>query len=186
MRRIHLAALGVLLLPLAPSPEPPHHPPGFVSFRVRHFGFSWVVGTFDEWAANIEYNAEQPELGSVTAWIHAKSIGTGHAVRDADLREHYLAADEHPGIVFTSTRVERAGLERLRVTGDLTIGEITRPVVLDTEVRDVVRPEGQGKAFTATTTIYRQDFGIIQNNLFEWLDLVGDEVEITIEAQAGS
>lgn len=178
MRRSHLAALGVLLVPIALQPGPPLHPPGSISFRVRHFGFSWVVGTFDDWAANIEYDAEQPELASVSAWIHAKSIETGHAVRDADLREHYLAVHDHPGIIFNSTKVERAGLERLRVTGDLTIGDVTRPVVLDTEVR--------GTVFTATTTIYRQDFGIIQNNLFEWLAVVGDEVEITIEAEAGS
>ena len=178
MRRRYLATLGVLLLPVTLQRHPQFPAPGSISFRVRHLGFSWVVGTFGDWAANIEYDAERPEMASVTAWIHAQSIATGHAVRDADLRDHYLAVEDHPGIIFNSTKVERAGLERLRVTGDLTIGEVTRPVVLDTEVR--------GTTFTATTTIYRQDFGIIQNNLFEWLAIVGDEVEITITAAAAN
>jgi polyisoprenoid-binding protein YceI len=153
-----------------------------VSFRVRHLGISWVIGTFHEWVANIDYDPERPELASVTARIEAGSLDTGHPRRDADVRRHYLDVEHFPAIVFTSTKVERVGLERLRVTGDLTINDVTRSVVLDTEVRDTV-PQGHRTAFSATTTIYRQDFGILQNSLLERMPIVGDEVEITIEME---
>lgn len=187
MHRLNVLLLGLLLLPAAlPAQHAPEAATGLVSFRVRHLGISWVIGTFHEWVANIDYDPDRPELATVTAWIDAGSFDTGHPRRDADVRKHYLEVEHFPAIVFTSTRVERVGLERLRVTGDLTINNVTRTVVLDTEVRDTVQtPRGRRTAFSATTTIYRQDFGILQNSLLERVPIVGDEVEITIEMEAG-
>lgn len=186
MHRLNVAVLGALLLPMRVAAQtPPFAPAGHISFRIRHLGFSWVRGTFHEWASNVEYDPEHPELASVTARIEAGSLDTGNERRDADLRRHYLAADSFPAIVFTSTRVEPVGLERLRITGDLTIRDVTRRVVLEAEVRGVEdTPEGRRTIFAATTTIYRQDFGILQHALLERITRVGDEVEVTIEMEA--
>ena len=79
----------------------------------------------------------------------------------------------------------RAGEGRLRITGDLTLHGVTRPVVLGADVGGVLTtPRGRRTAFSATTTIKRQDFGITLNRLMEGAQIVGDDVRITIDVEA--
>lgn len=165
------------------SPDPAH---SAVGFRVRHLGIAWVNGTFKQWTADVKYDPANPEAASVLARIQTASIDTDNERRDNDLRSsNYLAADSFPEITFTSKKVERAGEGRLRITGDLTIRGVTRSVVLDAEVGGVLRTSrGRRTAFTASTTIRRQDFGVTLNNLMEGAQVVGDDVRITIDVEA--
>ena len=184
-----MAVLQVAQPASAPAPtnnwgaDPAH---SAVAFRVRHLGITWVNGTFKQWTAELKYDPANPEAASVVAKIQSASVDTDNERRDNDLRSSsYLAADSFPEISFTSKKVERAGEGRLRIAGDLTMRGVTRSVVLDAEVGGVLSsPRGRRTAFSATTTIKRQDFGITMNRLMEGAQVVGDDVRITIDIEA--
>jgi len=164
------------------SADPAH---SAIAFRVRHLGITWVNGTFGQWTTDLTYDPSKPDAASVTAHIQTASISTGNDRRDNDLRTNYLVADSFPEITFTSTRVERVAPDHLRITGNLTIRGITHPVVLDAEVGGVLAsPRGRRTAFSATTSIKRQDYGITLNRFMEGAQIVGDEVRITIDVEA--
>jgi polyisoprenoid-binding protein YceI len=157
-----------------------------VGFRVRHLGITWVNGTFKQWTVDLKYDPAKPEAASVVAKIQTASVDTDNERRDNDIRSsNYLAADSFPEIAFTSNKVERVGEGRLRITGDLTLRGVTKSVVLDTEVGGVLNTSrGRRAAFSATTTVKRQDFGITRNGLMEGAQIVGDDVRITIDIEA--
>jgi polyisoprenoid-binding protein YceI len=156
-----------------------------VNFRVRHLGISWVNGTFGQWTADFTYDAAKPAAASVTAKLQTASITTGNDRRDTDLKQNYLAADSFPEITFTSTKVEPTAPDHLRISGNLTIRGVSHPVVLETDVGGVAAtPMGRRTAFSATTVIKRQDFGIVRNPFLEGTQIVGDDVRITIDVEA--
>ncbi len=164
------------------SADPAH---SAIAFRVRHLGITWVNGAFGQWTADLNYDPTKTEAASVTAHIQAASISTGNERRDTDLRTNYLAVDSFPEITFTSTRVERVAPDRLRITGNLTMRGITHLVVLDADVGGVLTtPRGRRTAFSATTSLKRQDYGIMLNRFMEGAQIVGDEVRITIDVEA--
>ena len=184
----------LLALLQAAQPAPPSTPTNkwaadpahsAVGFRVRHLGITWVNGTFKQWAIDLNYDPANPEAASVVARIQTASVDTDNERRDNDLRSNYLVTDSFPEITFTSRKVERAGEGRLRIMGDLTLRGVTRPVVLDAEVGGVLTTaRGRRTAFSATTTIKRQDFGITLNRLMEGAQIVGDDVRLTIDVEA--
>ncbi len=189
MQPILLLALLQAATPATPatptnrwSPDPAH---SAVAFRVRHLGITWVNGTFGQWTADLNYDASKPEAASVTAHIQTASVTTGNDRRDNDLRQNYLAVDSFPEITFVSKRVEKVAPDKLRISGDLTMRGVTRPVVLDADIGGVLTTShGRRVAFSATTTIRRQDYGITRNGFMEGAQIVGDEVRITIDVEA--
>ena len=110
--------------------------------------------------------------------------GLNAFVKDFD--EHLRSADffdaiKFPSATFKSTKVEAAGENRLKVTGDLTLKDITRPVVLDV-VLNKADKLGDGRGiigFDATATIKRSDFG-----MGLYVPNVGDEVKLSITTEA--
>jgi polyisoprenoid-binding protein YceI len=156
-----------------------------VNFRVRHLGITWVNGSFGQWTADLSYDPGKPEAANVVAKLQSATITTGNERRDNDLRQNYLTVDSFPEITFTSTKVERTAPDHLRITGNLTMRGITHPVVLETDMGGVLAtPRGRRTAFSATTTLKRQDYGITMNRLMEGAQIVGDEVRITIDVEA--
>jgi polyisoprenoid-binding protein YceI len=148
-------------LPLAPGRWAVDTNHSSIGFTVRHLGVSKVRGRFTRFEADVVVG-ETLETTSVTATVDVGSIDTANADRDA----HVLSSDiidvaRRPTMVFRSTRVVGEGLE-YQVEGDLTIGEITHPVVLAVELGGVESfPGGPRHAgFEATTEIRRKDFGI--------------------------
>jgi polyisoprenoid-binding protein YceI len=132
-----------------------------VSFTVRHLGVSKVRGRFNTFDVDVVIGATLDDT-SITANIDVASIDTGNADRDA----HVLSADIldvalRPTLEFRSTRVTDAG-DHYAVDGELTIGEITRPITLAVELGGVETfPGGPRHAgFEATTQIKRKDFDI--------------------------
>ncbi len=157
-----------------------------IRFRVRHLGISWVNGEFKTWQADLVYDPNNPEAASVSTHIQTASVNTNGDRRDADIKSgNYLAIDSFPEMTFTSRRVERVDATHLRIHGDLTLRGVTKPVILDTEISGILNgSRGKRVAFTATTTITRQDYGIVFNRLVEGAQVVGDEVRITIDIEA--
>lgn len=158
-----------------------------VQFSVRHMMISKVRGQFDKFEGTINLDEQNPANSTVDVKIEAASINTQNADRDNHLRSpDFLNADEFPNLTFKSTKVEQIDDANAKLHGDLTIRDVTKPVVLDVEYAGQAKsPWGTTSAgFSGTTKISRQEWGLNWNAALEtggWL--VGDEVTITIELE---
>lgn len=158
-----------------------------ILFSARHMMIAKVRGQFEKFETNVELDLEHPENTKVTARIEAASINTREAQRDAHLKSpDFLNAEKYPYLQFKSTKVQVLDKNRAKMTGDLTIQETTRPVVLDVEFTGMAKsPWGATSAgFSASTSISRKEWGLTWNVALEtggWL--VGDEIEINIQLE---
>ncbi len=158
-----------------------------VEFAARHMMVSNVRGRFRDVAVTASFDPRDPGSGAVEAVIQAASIDTGVEPRDQHLRSaDVLDVERFPVITFRSRAVERAGGDRFRVPGDLTIRGETRPVTLESEFLGVARnlQGGLSAGFTAKARISRKDWGLTWNVGLEtggWL--VGDDVRIEIDVE---
>src|SRR5712692_6838317 len=159
-----------------------------VNFSARHMGIMTVRGHFNDIQATIDFNQDDFTASSVEASINAGSLVTNDAKRDEHLRSaDFLDVEKYPTITFKSTKIERAEHDRYRMTGDLTIHGVTRPVTLDVVYSGQIKdPWGNARAgFSAETTIRRSDWGISFNAVLETGGLVvSDEVKITLDVEA--
>jgi polyisoprenoid-binding protein YceI len=158
-----------------------------IHFSIRHMVVAKVRGAFKGFSGTVQYDAENPASSSVSVSIDAASIDTGVGQRDAHLKSpDFFDVEKFPALTFQSTRVEKAGGNSLRVTGNLTIRDVTREVMLDTELLGTGKdPWGNTRvAFEAKTSIDRRDFGLKWNQALEAGGvLVGEKVEIALEIQ---
>lgn len=158
-----------------------------VEFAVKHMVITTVRGRFDNFDVEVDFNVDNPEVSAVEAKIETASIDTRAADRDAHLRSaDFLDAENYPYITFKSSRIEKAGDERYRIYGDLSIRGVTKEVVLNTEFAGLGKsPWGkQVAAFSAETKIDRKEFGLAWNAALETGGmLVGDEVKIHIDVE---
>jgi len=159
-----------------------------VEFAVRHMMISTVRGRFSKFEGVIEGDPNDLTGARIEGTIDAQSIDTRQEDRDNHLRSaDFFDVANHPQITFKSTKVEKVGDNEYKVTGDLTIRGVTRPVTLDATF------EGRGKdpwggeriALSATGKINRKDFGLTWNAALETGGvLVSEEVKIEINAEA--
>jgi len=159
-----------------------------VTFSVTHLTISTVTGKFHDFAADIQMDPNDISTLQTSATVQVASVDTENERRDDHLRSaDFFDAETHPEMRFASTGVSDVNSTQFTLNGDLTIKGTTRPVSFDAEMRGpVVGPQGNPRAaFTATTTISRQDFGLTWNRLTEAGGvIVGDEVTITLNVQA--
>jgi polyisoprenoid-binding protein YceI len=158
-------------------------------FSVRHFMIANVEGLFTKMTGVIQ--VDPPDLTSLSAEaeIDVKSLTTGHAERDEHLLSpDYFDAEKYPKISFKSTRVEAAGGNRAKVTGDLVIRGIRKPVTLDSEFFGPVKSPFSGTTcigFSAAGKINREDFGMTWNAAMEGGGVVtARDVHIHMEVEA--
>jgi polyisoprenoid-binding protein YceI len=189
-RAISVAALAATLsLPAAASSTwqiDPNH--SAAQFAVRHLAISTVRGAFTKVNGTIQFDDKDISKSSVEVTIDADSVDTRVPNRDKDLRsDHFFDVQKYPTITFKSTKVEQVEPGKLKVTGDLTIHGVTKPVVLDVEgpTAAVKDPWGnQRAAANATTKINRQDYGVKWNATMDGGGVVvGDDVTITIDVE---
>jgi polyisoprenoid-binding protein YceI len=159
-----------------------------IGFSVRHLMISKVRGHFAKWSGTLAVDEANPQNSHVSVEIDAASISTKEDQRDTHLRSaDFLDAENHPVIKFESTRVEKTGDSYFKVTGDLTIRGVSKPVVLDVEYAGRSKDPwgGERAGFTAKTSIERKTYGLTWNMALETGGvLVGDKVEISIEIEA--
>jgi polyisoprenoid-binding protein YceI len=149
----------------------------------NHLGFSNPVAHFGQVDGTIVYDPDNVAASSVEVTIPLAGLNS-HVPK---LDEHMRAADffdaaKYPEISFRSTRVDSAGEGRLRVTGDLTVRDTTRPAVLDVTINKVgEHPMAKRPAagFDATTTLKRSEFGI-----GKLVPAVSDDITIRITTEA--
>ena len=160
-----------------------------VEFTVRHMMISNVKGQFQKTSGTITTNGNDPTSAQINATIDATSIDTRVEKRAAHLKSPaFLDVDKFPTITFKSTKVEAEGAGKWKVTGDLTLHGVTKPVVLEVESSGtpIADPMGNTRAgASATTKISRKDFGLTWNQPLETGGvMVGDEVAISIDLEA--
>jgi len=190
-RAISVAALAATLsLPATAASSTwqidPNH--SAAQFAVRHLAISTVRGAFTKVNGTIQFDDKDISKSSVEVTIDADSVDTRVPNRDKDLRsDHFFDVQKYPTITFKSTKVEQVEPGKLKVTGDLTIHGVTKPVVLDVEgpTAAVKDPWGnQRAAANASTKINRQDYGVKWNATMDGGGLVvGDDVAITIDLE---
>ena len=157
-----------------------------VTFSIRHF-FSKVTGRFAKFEGAILLDEEDYSTGSVTFTIATSSIDTNEPARDKHLRsDAFFDAENHPEITFESTSVTSVEGNHLKVVGDLSIRGITHATTLDVEVLGFGKVYSVRRAaFEIHTKISRDAFKVSWNDIVEGGGLLlGDEVDITINAEA--
>jgi polyisoprenoid-binding protein YceI len=157
-----------------------------VEFSAKHLGMMTVRGHFAEVTATGEIDVERPEHSKIEASINTLSIRTHNETRDNDLRSsNFLEAEKYPTITFKSTRIEPAGKDRYKLTGDLTIKGTTRPVTLDVVRYGEFNDPRMGHriGYAASGQINRKDFGMKFDAVLDGKFVVSNEIQINIEGE---
>jgi polyisoprenoid-binding protein YceI len=147
-----------------------------------------VRGSFSKVTGTANIDEKDITKSTVEAVIDATTVNTNEPKRDEHLRSaDFFDTAQFPTITFKSTQVKKAGKDKLKVSGNLTMHGVTRPVVLDVEgfTAEAKDPWGNTKrGGVATTKINRKDFGLGWNKVLETGGVaVGEEVSITIDLE---
>jgi polyisoprenoid-binding protein YceI len=151
-------------------------------FEVRHLGISNVQGEFTKISGTVTIDDADITKSTVDATIDATSVDTRVSRRDDDLKsDGFFNVAQFPTITFKSTKIEKAGEGKLKVTGDLTIRGVTKSVVLDVSgpSAPITAMGGQRRGMSATTTINRTDFGVTKDPA----PMIGNDISIQIDLE---
>ena len=157
-----------------------------VEFAVKHLGIMTVRGYFADVQASGNINVQHPEDSSVEVVIQTASVRTNNDRRDEHLRtSDILDVENHPTMVFKSSKVEAVAADRYAMTGDLTIKGNTRPVTLAVVNYGEFNDPNMGHriGYGAETQILRKDFGLNVDMLMDGRLVVGSEIQITIQGE---
>src|SRR6266542_3796029 len=186
MKRLLAFALALVLPALAAAQattwdiDPAH---SSSSFAVKHLVVSTVRGAFGKTTGAIKFDEKNLTKSSVEATVDVSTIDTRVEDRDKDLKSpNFFEAEKYPTITFKSTKVQKAGADKLKVTGDLTMKGTTKPVTWNvTYTKPVTGMKGEmRRAFSATTKINRKDFGLTYSKVIEAGPVVGDQVDVIV------
>jgi polyisoprenoid-binding protein YceI len=151
-----------------------------INFRIKHLGFSWLTGRFNDFSGTFSYDEAHPEASKVKVVIDTDSVDTNHAERDKHLRgKDFLDTANHPKAVFESTAVKMNG-DKATIIGNLTLRGVTKQIEI------AAQPVGGGadpwggyrQGFIGTTRLPLKDFGINYD-----LGPASQEVELTLNVE---
>jgi polyisoprenoid-binding protein YceI len=151
-------------------------------FEVSHLGYSGYIGRFNDIAATLDFDPARPEASVLDVQIASASVDTPSDVLDGKLRgSDMFDAAKHPVIRFQSRSIAVTGTNTGKVTGDLTMNGITKPVTLDVQFNGGSQNAFSGKytlGFHASGRLDRTDWG-----LTAWTPAVGKDITLTIRAE---
>ncbi len=154
-----------------------------IVFSYNHLGYSTGFGMFSGFDGEIQFDQANPAASSVTVSFPVKSMLTGWQQRfDHFMSADFFGATDEEMVTFTSTAIEVTGDTTAKITGDLTLNDVTKSVVLDATLNQVGDHPMEGKpwaGFNATTTLLRSDF-----NVGMFAPFVSDEVLVQISIEA--
>ncbi|GAB1479697.1 hypothetical protein MASR2M74_22630 [Paracoccaceae bacterium] len=154
-----------------------------IVFTYNHLGYSTSTGMFSGFDGEIQFDQANPAASSVTVSFPVKTMLTGWQARfDHLMSPDFFDATEDEMVSFTSTGIEVTGEKTAKITGDLTLNGVTKPVVLDAVLNQAGEHPMEKKpwaGFNATATLLRSDY-----NLGMFAPFVSDEVQVTISIEA--
>jgi polyisoprenoid-binding protein YceI len=151
-----------------------------INFRIKHLGFSWLTGRFDDFAGTFTFDETNPAASKVRVEVNTDSVNSNHAERDKHLRgKDFLDTGNHPKAVFESTSVKLEG-DKATIVGNLTLHGVTKEIAIAAErVGGGSDPwGGYREGFTGSTTLPLKDFGINYD-----LGPAAQEVELTLNIE---
>jgi len=134
----------------------------FIQFRIKHLGYSVMVGRFNDFSGEFSWDKNSPSTSSISIEIKTDSIDTNHAERDKHLRsDEFLNVKKYPQATFKSSRYH-GDANGGKLDGILTLHGVSKPITLDVQaIGEGDDPWGGYRAgFQATTSIRRADFGM--------------------------
>jgi polyisoprenoid-binding protein YceI len=159
-----------------------------IGFTVRHAMVTNVRGSFGAFEGSLHLDGAEPALSTASIDVEIASVDTGMADRDGHLRSgDFFDVERFPKMTFRSTSAEQLGGDDYRITGDLTIKDVTRPLSIDLEFNgsatDVYGNERAG--FEGSAQILRSDWGLTWNAALETGGvMVSDKVKLTFDISA--
>ena len=157
----------------------PHHTR--VLFAVSHMGFTTWYGEFTQVSGSLTLTPKSVADSTFEIHIPTSTISTTNAKLDGELKSpQWLDTEKFPEIVFKAKQIERAGESSAKITGDLTLHGVTKPVTLDVTFNGAGTNPLDKKytvGFEASGAIKRSDFGVNS-----YIPLIGDDVRLIISA----
>ena len=154
-----------------------------VSFSIRVMGVSTTKGRFNALRGQLSIDEQNPTNSWVEAEVDAASIDTHNRLRDAHLRSAaFFAIKKYPTMVFHSTKVEQVSGQDYKVTGNLTLHGVTKPVTFDVTYRGQRTIMGAPTSLTAKAKVNRHDFGLGQGMAVQFAASEMASIEIDLEA----
>jgi polyisoprenoid-binding protein YceI len=154
-----------------------------VMWGIPHLGITDFYGRFEKISGSLNFNASSPEKSAVSITIQMNSLNTPNAPLIGELTSaSAFDVQKYPTATFKSTAVEKTGPTTGKITGDLTLHGVTKPITLDVTFGGGIADPLSGAydvGFHATGTIHRKDFGITG---MTWESFVGEDVKLVIEA----
>lgn len=152
-----------------------------VVFNYAHAGgLSHMNGKFMNAVGTVTLDEAAPANSKLEVSFDINGVNTGVPALDAHLKTaDFFDAAQFPTATFKSTKVEVTGKDTAKVTGDLTLHGVTKPVVLDVKLNKITDDKKKA-GFAATTTIKRSDFGISK-----LVPMVGDQIDLSIDSEVG-
>lgn len=152
-------------------------------FNWNHFGFSTPSANFSDIQGTINVDNAKPASSSVNVTIPLSSLNTNVKALDEHLlKADFFDAEKYPNITFKSTKVQAISKTKYKITGDLTIKNVTKAVVLDATLnKQAVHPMSKAETigFNATTSFDRSAFGV-----GAYVPNVGDKITVNITTEA--
>ncbi|GGN50381.1 polyisoprenoid-binding protein [Streptomyces kronopolitis] len=159
-----------------------------IGFTVRHAMVTNVHGAFGDFEGALRLDGTDPSRSTASLDVKIASVDTGIADRDGHLRSaDFFDAESFPLMTFRSTAAERVAGDRYRITGDLTLRDVTKPLTIDLEFHgsatDVYGAERVG--FEGGAEILRSDWGLTWNAALETGGvMVSDKVKLVFDISA--
>jgi len=154
-----------------------------VAFLISHAGFSRAIGTFSGSHGQLDFDPDDWASAKVDVHVPIASLDLGDSKwQDKILDSTFFDVKKFPEAHFVATKVEKTGDAQAKITGDLTLHGVTRPITLDAKLNALQRHPLTFKktaGFSATATLSRKDFGIDS-----WESVVADQVQLIIEVEA--
>ena len=157
-----------------------------ITFTVKHMVISEVTGSFKDFTIALKSEKDDFSNAEVQSTIKVGSLSTDNTMRDNHLKsDDFFNAEKFPEINFKSTSFEKLGDNKYKITGDLTIRDVTKNVTFDATLNGTLKTDrGMLSAWKATTTINRFDYNLKWSKTLETGGLmVGQDVIITLNLE---
>lgn len=155
-------------------------------FSVSHMVVSEAEGTFKVFNGTVSHTKADFSDAKISFNVDVNSISTDNEGRDKHLKsDEFFGAEKYPTITFESTSMQPVGGNKYKLTGNLTVRDVTKPVVFDVTYGGVINGQrGKKAGFVATTKINRQDYNLKWSRTVEAGGLtVGNDVDITVKVE---